>query len=149
MNGKGEAKFRMRIKMANLLWRLFEEKVSLISCKEAPGADRNIGKMEPADADANQSKGGVANGSGHSSDLAVFAFNQFQFKPARRNRFTKANGRIAGRDVRLWIKKPCAALACFRALNNRPGFEFAQGFGCRNVFDLNPIFTLMRIPRVQ
>ena len=102
---------------------LLEEKSPLLFRDESPCAGKDICKLKLADANADKPKRWVASGGCHPSDLAVFAFHQFQTNPAGRNGFAKTNRRIAGRYLRLRIQKPCAALTGFSALDNGSGFE--------------------------
>jgi hypothetical protein len=51
----------------------------------------------------------MPNGGSHAADLTIFAFDEFQTKPAGRDSLSKANWRDAGRNFGLGIEKPGAA----------------------------------------
>jgi hypothetical protein len=128
---------------------LFKDQSALRFIQQTPCASRDIGEFKMTDAHSNEAKCRVTYRGSHAADLAVFALDQFQSEPAGWNCFAKANWRIAGWHVRLRIEKPRAASARFAALDDRAGFEFAQGFRGRNPFDLDPILALVRVTRVQ
>lgn len=56
---------------------------------------------EPADGDADEPEGGVADGGGHAADLAVFSFDEGERDPAVRDFLADADRGDAGRDHRL------------------------------------------------
>jgi hypothetical protein len=82
-----------------------------------PLARRQITKQVIANPDADQAQGGVADGGSHAADLTVFAFGEFQTKPAGWNGFAETNGWCAGLDFWLGIKEPGTASERFLSLD--------------------------------
>src|SRR5207302_1705451 len=93
--------------------------LALLSSQFAPRAGRQVLQVEPADAGADEAQGWVANGSGHTADLPVFALDEFEAEPASGNGFAKANRRIARSNLGLGFQQPCAARQSLATLNNQ------------------------------
>lgn len=62
-----------------------------------PVARRKVAKPEGADADAQETEGGMTDGRGHAADLPILAFDEFEGQPASGNGFAVANRRVARR----------------------------------------------------
>ena len=106
-------------------------------------------EFEAADADAEEAEGGMADGGGHAADLAVLAFEQFQGDPAGGHGLAEADGRVARGNLRLRIEDPGAAGQGLAALKDESLAELEQGVRRGDAFDLDPVFALVGVARVE
>jgi len=91
----------------------------------------------------------MADGGGHTADLAVFSFGQFQTDPARRHGFAEANRRDACRGLRLRIEQPCAARQGLATLKVYALAQLRQSLGTGDSFDLRPILPFVAMARME
>src|SRR5436190_5739527 len=91
----------------------------------------------------------MTDGGCHFPDLTIFAFNQFQRDPAIGNILAVANGRIAWRNLRLWIEDRGAARESLVSLNGNAAFQLLERIRGRNAFHLRPVNTSVSISRMK
>jgi hypothetical protein len=106
-------------------------------------------EVEIADADAQEAQGGMADGGGHATHLAVLAFDEFEADPAIGHAFAEADGRDARRNLRLRVEEPGAAGQGFVALDDESVLKLVQGFAHGDFFDLRPILAFVGVARVE
>lgn len=92
----------------------------------------------------------MAHRSGHASDLAVLALDQFEREPGIGDIFAETNGRVARRDVRRRVEQPGAAgeSAIIAEIDPAAG-ELLQGPGGRDAFHLRPVFAAVGALRIE
>jgi hypothetical protein len=114
------------------------------------GCECESGECERTDADAEQAERGVADGSGHAADLAVFAFGEFEGDPGVGDVFAETDRWIAWREIGRCIEKPGTAgeRAVF-AERDAAGGEAIDGIGARDAFDLSVVFARVRMAWVE
>jgi hypothetical protein len=91
----------------------------------------------------------MANRGCHPPDLPIFAFNQLDADPARRDSFPEANRRHPKWNLGLWVEHPSAAGQGFAALDCDPTFQRVERLGRGNPLYLDPILTIMFIARIE
>lgn len=81
----------------------------------------------------------MTDGGGHASDLAIAAFDEFEFDPAVGDVLAKADGRIARGDDRLGIEERDSAWPGAVILDGDTRGELLEGFRGGDPFDLGPV----------
>jgi len=107
------------------------------------------GKIEAADADADEAQRGVAGGGRHAADLAVSAFVKLEGDPGVGDILAEADGRIAGRPGGVRFENPGAGGKGAAALNFHSGGEAAEGLGGGPALDLNLVAPPVGIARIE
>jgi hypothetical protein len=105
---------------------LFQDQRALFSGEFSPFAGGKVFEAKASDTDPDQSKRGMADRSGHPSDLAILAFNKLKSQPASRDRLSKPDGRVPIRDVGLGVEDPRLTFPRAAALNPEPALEFCE-----------------------
>ncbi len=87
-----------------------------------------IAKHETADPDSQQSQRGMADGSSHAADLAVFSFRKFDGNPTVGHMVSNTDRRIAGWDLRLRVEHFDETGTAGVILNGDTGGKPVKGF---------------------
>ena len=91
----------------------------------------------------------MADGGGHAADLAVLPFEQLQANPTSRHGLAEADRRVTRGNLRLRVQNPGAAGQGLVFLNDESFRQLEQGVRRGDAFDLDPVFALMGVTRVQ
>jgi hypothetical protein len=71
-------------------------------CGFAPGTCRKTIEADGADGYSDEAQRGVADGGGHSADLAVPSFSEGEFEPGFGDAFADSDGWVSRSNVGLW-----------------------------------------------
>lgn len=91
----------------------------------------------------------MSNRRGHSPNLPIFAFDQFEAQPTCRDGFAYADGRHARGKLRRRFKYPRTAGKRFAALEDQSFTQIAQRIGIGNSFHLGPVFAFVSAPGMK
>ena len=105
--------------------------------------------MKCPDTDAQESQGGMPDGSRHAANLTILSLDEFQGDPAVGDGFAHADRRITGRNVRLRVEQPRQARESSVTLDQNSGFQGREGFPRRNPLHLSPVATGMPTLRIE
>lgn len=122
---------------------LLEDGSTFLIRELAPSPRRELAEGEVAHAHADEAQRRMTDRCGHASDLAVFALDEFERKPAIGNVFAKTNRRVAGRKRWRWIETANAARTRGVVADPQAAFEFCERGVVGESFDLRPIFAAM------
>ena len=116
-----------------------EDPVAFVCGNRPPLAGRKVSEFEGADAHAQQSEGGVADGGGHPADLTVLSLDQFEFQPAVGDVLPETDGGIPWWHRWLGIEQTDPARTGAVSLDGDAGGELGEGVGRWDTFDLRPV----------
>ena len=105
----------------------------------APLARGQGTEMEGTDAHPDQPQGGMTYGSGHSSDLPVFAFAEFEGDPTIRHRFAESDRRIPRSHFWLGIQPLRTRWSGVVALDQQTVFQCPESALLGDSLDLHPV----------
>src|ERR1035441_11135179 len=91
----------------------------------------------------------MSDGGGHAADLVVLAFGQLQANPTGGYGLAEADRRVARGKVRLRVENPGAAGQSLAFLDDESFCKLEQGVRRGNSFNLDPVFALVGVARVQ
>ena len=86
---------------------------------------------------------------GHSTDLAILAFDKFEREPAVWHGFAETNRWIARRDRGYWVQQSRDTRKRFEFAEIETSFHFAERGGRRDAFHLGPVFSTMSVLRIE
>lgn len=104
-------------------------------------------KVELSDGDAEEAEGGMTDSSGHFADLTIASFAEGEFDPTGRDVLTKADGRIARREVRANLFG--FGGESYFSLDDDTLAQFLQSVLGHLPFDLCPISSGVRVFRIE
>lgn len=116
----------------------------------APFSGCEIAEREVADAGADESQGWMADRCGHTANLAIFSFDEFERDPAIGDVFSKANRRIAGVNGGGGFDPAHVAGQGKVAVDlETAAGEVNEGVVGGDAFDLHPVFSAMGVGRIE
>ena len=116
----------------------------------APRAGGEIAKGKVADAGAEESKRGVADGGGHAADLAIFSLREFEGEPGVGDGFSHADGRVARGDGGSGIEEARATRQGAGVVDrDAAAGEAGESSGGWGAFDLRPVFAAVGVAGIE
>jgi hypothetical protein len=131
-------------------WVLRKDGGALGGGEFAPLAGGKIAEGEISDAGAEQAERGVADGGGHTADLAVSSLDEFEGEPGVGDGFSHADGRDARGDdgSRIEEARATGQRAVIVDRDAATG-ESGEGLGGGRAFDLGPVFAAVGVARIE
>src|ERR1035437_6273263 len=126
-----------------------QDQLSLDGGQFSPGAGRQVAELKASNSHPDEPQGWMADSRRHAADLAVLPLEQLQANPTSRHGLTEADRRVTRGNIWLWLQNPGPAGERLACLNDQSLRQLEQGVRRWNPFDLDPVFALVGVTRVQ